>query len=333
MQKCTLGELMQEFYYSSTEPLIGVYAGIRPMIIVRDMELIQKVLINDFQHFQDRGWYSNEKVDPMTSHLVLATGERWKRMRAKMTPAFTMGKLRAMLPAFANCGEQLYQYVSQFAGSEVPVEMYDTCSRYTINNIAHCAFGLDINCFENPNEPFMKHGRYFFEMNFANAVRQFLMFMSPKLMKILNMRQFDKKIADFMIAMAKQNLELREQRREVRKDFFQILVQMRNGCNVTQDGEWEVTVEKNKALTIEEVAAQAYMFLAAGYESSATTISFCLYELASYPQVQARLHDEIDRVLNAHDGQATEEALMQMKYLDCCLDGKIQLLFAHSNIA
>ena len=76
-------------------------------------------------------------------------------------------------------------------------------------------------------------------------------------------------------------------------------------------------------LSAKEVAAQAFMFFAAGFETAATTISFCLYELALNPDIQDRLRNEIDTVLKKHGGSVTYEGIQEMSYLDKTISGNV----------
>jgi Cytochrome P450 len=46
-----------------------------------------------------------------------------------------------------------------------------------------------------------------------------------------------------------------------------------------------------------QVAAQAYLFLLAGYETTASTLAFTLYLLAGHPDAEARLLEELDAVV------------------------------------
>jgi cytochrome P450 family 6 len=68
--------------------------------------------------------------------------------------------------------------------------------------------------------------------------------------------------------------------------------------------------------------AQAFTFLLAGYDTSATDLSFALYELALHPEIQQSLRAEILQVLSEHDGQLTYEGIQDMSYLDRVVSGE-----------
>ena len=70
------------------------------------------------------------------------------------------------------------------------------------------------------------------------------------------------------------------------------------------------------------LAAQAFVFYFGGFETSSTTMTFCLYELALQEDIQDRLREEIDVVLKKHDGKLTYEAIQEMEYLDKVVSGK-----------
>jgi len=70
------------------------------------------------------------------------------------------------------------------------------------------------------------------------------------------------------------------------------------------------------------LAAQAFVFFVAGFETSSTTMTFCLYELSVNPDIQERLQAEIDSVLQKHDGKVSYEAIQEMNYLDKVVSGK-----------
>jgi cytochrome P450 family 6 len=74
------------------------------------------------------------------------------------------------------------------------------------------------------------------------------------------------------------------------------------------------------------LSAQAFVFFLGGYETSSTTMTFCLYELALHQEIQNRLRDEIDVVLQEYDGKLTYESIQEMEYLDKVVSGKVQIM-------
>ena len=49
-------------------------------------------------------------------------------------------------------------------------------------------------------------------------------------------------------------------------------------------------------LTRDEIIAQSMLFFPAGYDTTATTISFLLYNLALHPEIQEKVHEEVVKV-------------------------------------
>jgi cytochrome P450 family 6 len=77
-------------------------------------------------------------------------------------------------------------------------------------------------------------------------------------------------------------------------------------------------------LSMNSLAAQAFVFFGAGFETSSTTMTFCLYELSLHQDIQERVREEIDHVLQKHDGKITYEAIQEMEYLDKVVSGEAQ---------
>jgi cytochrome P450 family 6 len=84
-------------------------------------------------------------------------------------------------------------------------------------------------------------------------------------------------------------------------------------------------------LSMNSLAAQAFVFFLAGFETSSTTMTFCMYELALHPDIQERVREEIDIVLKKHDGNITYQAIQEMEYLDKVVSGKACLPMAESS--
>lgn len=69
------------------------------------------------------------------------------------------------------------------------------------------------------------------------------------------------------------------------------------------------------------LAANAFVFFVAGFETTASTISYCLYELAMNPEIQVKLREKIKQTLDANNGKLEYDTLKDMKYLDMVING------------
>ena len=52
-----------------------------PRIVVRDNELVQKVLIKDFGHFVDHGFQINEEKNPLDAQLFILNCNWWRDLK------------------------------------------------------------------------------------------------------------------------------------------------------------------------------------------------------------------------------------------------------------
>jgi len=70
-----------------------------------------------------------------------------------------------------------------------------------------------------------------------------------------------------------------------------------------------------------DIAAQAFIFFFAGYETVATLLAFMAHELAENPEIQARLREEIDNSIS--EEPLSYESVLRMKYLEIIVSGTI----------
>lgn len=83
---------------------------------------------------------------------------------------------------------------------------------------------------------------------------------------------------------------------------------------------------KSRALTTEEVVTTAAILFAAGFETTATALSYIVFVLAKHQDVQERLRQEITDAVAANKGVLDYETFMkQMKYLAQVVDESLRL--------
>lgn len=158
--KKTFGEVFADAYKKyKGHKLMGFYFSYRTALVVNDPEYIQDVMIRDFNSFHDRGLPLNEEKNPLSAHLFLLTGQRWRDLRVKLSPTFTSGKLKGMYPTIRDCANVLEEYLikNNKNGTDV-FDFRDLLARYTTNTISSVAFGVDNDCINDRENIFRQMG-------------------------------------------------------------------------------------------------------------------------------------------------------------------------------
>lgn len=130
LRKRSIGMNLYDLYHQTNERIIGVYLFFRPALLVRDAELVKAILKTDFDHFHDRGvFHADPNHDPIASNMFVMKGQMWKSVRTNLTPAFTSGKLKAMMPTIIQISENLQRKLDPMAEKGEIVEMKDMMTR------------------------------------------------------------------------------------------------------------------------------------------------------------------------------------------------------------
>jgi cytochrome P450 len=82
--------------------------------------------------------------------------------------------------------------------------------------------------------------------------------------------------------------------------------------------------EGGEAFTDREVRDQVMTLMFAGHDTSTSTLTFMLHELARHPEVLAKLHEEQDQVLG-EEPPSVEQLEREMPYLEMVLDEVLRL--------
>ena len=80
----------------------------------------------------------------------------------------------------------------------------------------------------------------------------------------------------------------------------------------------------NKKLTDNEIAAQAWVFLLAGFETTGTTLGYFSYMLATHPDIQQRLQSELINAMDPNH-EIDYDKLHALPYLDACISETLRL--------
>ncbi|XP_034479772.1 probable cytochrome P450 6w1 [Drosophila innubila] len=287
------------------EPLIGVYLLRGPGVIVRDLELIKTVMIKKFNYFVNRALSTDPHRDPIGyNNMFIVRNPEWKMIRNKLSPVFTSGKIKQMYPLMVEIGKDL-----ELTLEKVPVDsairIKDTCARFTTDLIATTAFGVKANSLKNIKSEFFKHNVAIFEISWLRALDIGIIFLLPALASLARVKFFSKKSSEFIYKTVTYVLSEREKSGLHRNDLIDILLALKR--EAAEKGE-------NMTKELDFLVAQAAVFQTAGFETSSSTMSLTLYELALNTELQDRLREEVKQYFGDED-HISYERIQEMPYL------------------
>ncbi|KAL0124317.1 hypothetical protein PUN28_006273 [Cardiocondyla obscurior] len=154
-------------------------------------------------------------------------------------------------------------------------------------------------------------GRKIFVSSWKNILRLRIRQMFPWLYEVLGHIVSPTDVTKFFIRVIVETIDYRETNNVIRNDFIDMLRELKKHPDKLGDIE----------LTDHLLAAQAFVFFVAGFETSSTTMSNALYELALNQKVQDNLREEIDEAYVKYNGDLKYENIKKMNYLDKVFKG------------
>lgn len=310
-------EFTNSYYtqFKNASKMCGLYFFTRPIGILFDLDLIKAVLVKEFHIFNDRNFYYNDKDDPLSGHLVALDGAKWKSLRVKLTPTFSSGKMKYMFPTIAKLGERLTDHLNEIIPQNDQLEIKSIMARFTMDVIGTCAFGIECNTLKDTDNDFYRFGRMAMEKPRHNPRINFLLTNWKRTARFFGIKMIRDDVSSFFMNAIRSTIDYREKNNIRRNDFMDLLMQIKTDGNNDSDES-----KDGSQLTVNQIAAQAFLFFAAGYETSSTTMLFILYELALNQDIQTKLRDDIENAMKKH-GDLTYEMMMDVPYLDQVING------------
>ncbi|XP_042862277.1 probable cytochrome P450 6a13 isoform X2 [Penaeus japonicus] len=291
----------------------GYYDFLKPGLFIGNPELIKSILVKDFEHFSDRRTFDLGKVNPIANDMLTnATGAHWRLIRSVVSPAFTATKTRRLLPLMAQRAAHLTRLAMEEA-TKGPVEARALCGRYTMDSIASCAFGIECEALSSDAAAFPKMAAKIFQLSPARALKIVTLLVAPKLAQVVHKLGIDFTSPEFHFFrhVVSHTLRMREESGIRRGDFLDLMM--------------ETKANGKEGLSDNTMAAQAILFLLAGYDNTANTLSLALYLLAHHPEAQATLRRELAFAKLRNGGELTHDHIMELPYLDAVVSETLRL--------
>uniref|UniRef100_A0A8C0W3G7 Leukotriene-B4 omega-hydroxylase 3 n=1 Tax=Castor canadensis TaxID=51338 RepID=A0A8C0W3G7_CASCN len=256
--------------------------------------------------------------------LLLSSGDKWSCHRRMLTPAFHFNILKPYVKIFNDSTNVMHaKWQHLISEGKNRLDMFEHISLMTLDSLQKCIFSFESNCQEKPSE----YIATILELSALVAKRNHQLFLHMDFLYQLtpNGQRFRKacrlvhKFTDAVIQERHRTLPdeglddfLLAKTKTKTLDFIDVLL-------LTKD-------EDGKTLSDEDIRAEVDTFMFGGHDTTASGLSWILYNLARHPEYQERCRQEVQELLRDRDPEEIEwDDLAQLPFLTMCIKESLRL--------
>ncbi|XP_063968946.1 cytochrome P450 4V2-like isoform X3 [Lytechinus pictus] len=292
-------------------PTLGIYKAEHMEVVMGSSKHIKKGYVYRFLH----PW--------LGLGLLTSTGQKWFHRRKLLTPTFHFSILQNFMDVFNEQSVILTKKIEKFADQSEPFNIFPEIAYCVLDIICDTAMGKSINAQgESDNE----YVRAVISMCDLVQERMKKPWFWPDL--LYDNLESGKKHANHLRILHDMTTKIIKERlqepprvldgsdedvvagKRRRIAFLDLLLQMHR---------------EDSSFTLEDIREEVDTFMFEGHDTTAAAASWTILMLGRHPEVQTRLHEELDEVFGDSDRPITADDLQKLQYLNCVLKETLRL--------
>ncbi|XP_077556045.1 lithocholate 6-beta-hydroxylase-like isoform X2 [Haemaphysalis longicornis] len=313
-----LGRWLEEY-----GDVFGFFLGDAPVVVVKDLDIIQEIFVKDFGNFSSRGsmMHIHDLQPTLAGTLVFSKGQVWREIRNCMSQFFTTAKLKTVLPSLLDAEGQFIKILGDHADRGVEVDIKEHCQRFTFDAIAKAAFGIDTGVQRDPRNPIYQTAIKVLPNMMEGFVYQigqnlfhwsWLLKVAIKVMNLFTPNPFAE-----MIRQAKEVIEYRRRNPQVSlPDLAQILLDdaLDRRYAEAKAGSRTKSRAPLPAATVQKMATNSTFVFVGGYDPARAVLTYWFYLMGKYPDVQERMRQEALEAFKMEGDHLSVKTLTNLRY-------------------
>lgn len=272
-------------------------AGWLHVYFLNHPDYVESVLVTHYQNFiKDRVVRNTRWI--FGDGLLTSEGSSWLRQRRTIQPAFHRERIGSYGQTMVNYTEDTMAGWKDGSTLDIHQEMM----RLTLKIVAKLLFGLEV---KDESESIATALNILIGQGSGGrmVLPPFLRYLPLPVMR--RVRRAARQLDEIAYGVIRQ----RHESQQANGDLLGMLMQARD--------------EDGGRMSDQQLRDEAITFLLAGFETTALTLSWTWYLLSNYPQVEHKLHQELNQVLGRRAPRA--EDLPQLPYTDKIIKESMRL--------
>ncbi|XP_070395787.1 cytochrome P450 3A43-like [Dermacentor albipictus] len=297
------------------------------------MDVIKECFVKKASLFTDRPPLVVD-IEPIRSSLIGLKGDEWRGLRGMLNPSFTSAKIKRMLDTIHQCSDTTTDILRECLSTDghACVNISAISQGLSMDIITKCALGWQSDCQRNKDDPVIKNlakiltdsGNWINDLCIVDPI---LGVIASYIFPLLSYGRLFARIEKDLQRL----LQSRKRTTGTASDIVQLMLEVQRNSSAVDKEDNEACSRapcnvrlKPSFITDRHVVSNCFVFLGAGFDTTASTLAFLLYELARHPDEQRRLYDDLVAAFPDHERLAYDE-LQMLKRFDAVISECLRL--------
>lgn len=299
--------LTSEHWARRYGPIARINIGRRQIVGVSDAEAINVILRDRPEGF--RRWSEQKMIfdEIGLSGVFTAEGEQWRRQRRLVVTALNTNHLHRYFDVVRTSAGRLHGRLAEAAQAGASLEIQKPLTSYSLDIVSALAFGHDLNTQQRGDNELQGH----IQRAFGMIARRLSMPVPYwRWVKLPADRALDRSMAELhgavagFIAQARERIAKRPELLQEPENFLEGMISAQQ-----TDGKF----------TDEEIIGNTLILLFAGEDTTAHTLAWAIWLLASHPEIQTPLAAEASEILGEAPFPGDYEVVNRLPYCEAVL--------------
>jgi cytochrome P450 len=280
-------------------PMIG------EALVVTSPDLARRILVNKASCYQRKSRSYGVLRILMGEGLVTSEGDLWKSQRKLVQPAFHPRRLEAVFAMKVERVNAMVDELRETTRLGVPVDLVPMLSRLTLDIISRAMFSSDSQGMARD----VSHHIATLNEWALRALRHPWLLLLPRKLPLPSSSEMRRALEELERIVH----GIIRERREHSGDHDDLLAMLLAACD---EG-------SGRGMSDHQLRDEVMTMYIAGHETTANALAWILYLVSSHPEVEARLHAEIDA--NFPTGELSLEGMAAFSYVRQVIDESLRL--------